>query len=353
MADAAPYLEATVRDQLVKALQALYREQPAKPFTFLSEFFAKAKAAAAPAEEKQQGQGKKQGKKKKKKVKIAKSDVVIEVTLDTEVEATWDEIEAGIKEIDLNGVMWPKQKFGLVDFVFGMKKMIVICQIVNAEVESTSIIVEAMKEVKGIGEANMVNIETAADDWGNKPRSKKQKQQQQSKKKGKKNKKKKAPAVRTVTPEFIAKDANLIKLQAKEATFYVAGCPAMDGSGQTNVTPEQLAELAGQVRAKFPGLGLMIVSAGSSEVTCYCQTPEGCGLAASDWASTAMSGAKATGDANAAFVTKVCDPEQDEFCIKIKDNVSSSAFAALRKAGVLEEASEEEFYAAPGDEEGY
>mmetsp|Transcript_2252 Transcript_2252/g.2639 ORF Transcript_2252/g.2639 Transcript_2252/m.2639 type:complete len:352 (+) Transcript_2252:27-1082(+) len=351
MADAQPYLEKTVRDQLVKALQALYREQPAKPFTFLSEFFAAAKAAAPPAEEQKKQAPK--GKKKKKKVKIAKSDVTIEVTLDTEVEATWDQIKADIRKIDLHAVMWPPlpRKFGLVDFVFGMKKLIVMCQIVNAEVPATAPIVDAIKEVKGVGEANMVNIETAADNWGNKPKSKKNKGGKGGNK-GKKGKKgKKKPAGPSIA-ELTAKDVTKVSLLAKEASFYVAGCSNLDGSGQRDVTPEQLRELATKVRAKLPMLGLMLVSAGSSEVTAFAMVPKGSALNATEWAAAALGSGKASGDASSGYITKVCDPDQDEFCIKVKDFVSANAFAFLRKAGVLEEASEDEFFGGD-DEEGY
>jgi len=362
MADAQPYLEATIRGELVNALQALYKEQPAKPFTFLAEYFAKLVEPVA-AEQKEaapaaQGKGKKENKKENKKeakkeakkagkkkvdAKMAKSDVVIDCT-PGEPDREWDDIKKDIFVLDLNGVMWA-QDFVLQDFVYGLKKLSVVCQINDAECPSTSVIVEALLEIPGIGGAEMVSIQTAANDWGNKPKPKAAKGggggSKAKKEKGAKKEAEKPALV--VTQKEIDVAASKIAIAAAEAEFFVAGVADMDRSAQLNITVAQLEAVRDLVHAKLPALNLMIVAAGSSQVTVFAQVVDA-RISAAEWVKQTAIGAAGAGDANKASLIHDCDPDNDEFAIKLKDVASANAFAYLKKQGVLDDGSEEVLY---------
>jgi len=439
------YLNSVVRDELIKASVAMYNAKPANKHQFLADYFAKLSAereggaAPAAAEQKQDGGKQKGGKQEPKpkqekapkekkgkgggkeenkeaaaapadagkkeaagpkppaakKVKMALSDVIIEVTPDTEIDPfDWEEVKKDIADILIDGVLWPQSDFTLQDFVFGLKKLIVICQIMDARIPSTSVVVDALKQVRGVGGAEMVSIECAAVDWEaektgrkgtKKPKLTAEQEAEQKaaaaeaaaakggkkgkggndggKKKGgaekaegggkKKGKEAAEPAARLVTKQMIDKDAKKIIEAAKDSTFFVASVPEMDGSAQTDVSIENLQEALKQVRAKLPNVGLMLVAAGSTTVTILADLPaaQSATVSASDWvASTGVAGTK--GNATQANVSYVCNPDNGEFPIKMKDGLTAGAFTFLKKAGALDEGSEEEFYDAP-DAGGY
>jgi translation elongation factor EF-1beta len=366
------YLNSTVRDELIKASVAMYKEQPENKHKFLAEYFAKLSAERETVVEEKKVEPKKAEKKKKKKfVKMALSDVVFDITPDTSVEYDWEQVQKDIADIFLEGVIWAGD-FVLVPFVFGLQKLIVVSQIMDAKVPTTSVIVEAILSVNGVGGCEMVTIECAGADWsagghGRKGTTAPPKAKggaavaapdAKASKKSKKKKGKKADdGPRLCTPEMIKKDADKIAVCTKESDYYVCSVPEMDGSAQTNVTVEQLTECIKQIRVKCPNVALMLVAGGSSNLTCVADVPadkQG-KINATDWvAAVEEFSAVAQGDANTACAEFVCDPEKGEFPIKMKDTTSASAFAYLKKMKVLDDGEEEVFYAMPDDgEEGY
>lgn len=93
-----------------------------------------------------------------KKVKYTRSYVTFDCTPDSEVEFTWEKVEADIKEAtkDVPTISWID--FKIVDFVFGMKKLICTCRIEDQKCESTSLIVEPIRKVHGVGDCEMVTM---------------------------------------------------------------------------------------------------------------------------------------------------------------------------------------------------
>eukprot|EP01125_Pyxidicula_operculata_P000911 TRINITY_DN107_c0_g3_i1.p1 TRINITY_DN107_c0_g3~~TRINITY_DN107_c0_g3_i1.p1 ORF type:complete len:105 (+),score=29.98 TRINITY_DN107_c0_g3_i1:51-365(+) len=101
------------------------------------------------------------------KVKIIKSNVTFDCTPDTEAEGgedknwdDWSDVIAGIKAISMEGLQW--LDFQVVPFVFGLKKLVVLCQIEDSKVPSTDPIIEEMKKVKYVDGVEMVNMEMAS-----------------------------------------------------------------------------------------------------------------------------------------------------------------------------------------------
>lgn len=365
------YLNSTVRDELIKASVAMYKEQPENKHKFLAEYFAKLSAEREQVVEEKKEEPKAATKKKKKKaVKMALSDVVFDITPDTSVEYDWEVIQKDIADIFLEGVLWAGD-FVLVPFVFGLQKLIVVSQIMDAKVPTTSVIVEAILSVNGVGGCEMVTIECSGANWeegghgrkGTKapPKAKGAADAAPAAKASKKSKKKKGKkeddGPRLCTPEMITKDATKIAICTKESDYYVCSVPEMDGSAQTNVTVEQLTECLTQIRVKCPDVAIMLVAGGSSNLTCIADVPASKQgkINATDWVKAVeeFSGV-AKGDANSATAEFVCDPDKGEFPIKMKDTTSASAFAYLKKMKVLDDGEEEVFYSMPEEEgEGY
>lgn len=360
------YLNSTVRDELIKASVAMYKAQPENKHKFLAEYFAKlsAERESAPVEEKKQQ--KPTPAPKKKKAKLALSDVIFEITPDTDVEFDWEKVQTDIADIKLAGVLWAS-KFSLVPFVFGLQKLSVIAQIVNAKVPTTSVLVEAIKTVHGVGGCEMQSIETAGGNWEAEghgrvgttapPTSKGKKGQQQQQSKKSKKKKKKGKKVeegpRVVTPEMIKKDAEKIKVLTKEADYYVCTTPEMDGSAQTDVSVDNLKACLEQVRAKCPEVAIMMVAGGCANLTAIVDVPASKAgkVSAIDWLeSVAEFRGLVKGDANTASAEYVCNADKGEFPIKMKDSTSASAFSYLKKMKVLDDGEEEVFYSLEGDD---
>jgi len=389
------YLNTVVRDELIKASVAMYKAQPANKHQFLADYFAKLSAeregGAPPAkggkgkdEKKEGGMSKKEANKaakkakkeaakakpaaggapappKKKKVKMPRSDVIIECTPDTSIEYDWEQVKKDAADILLDGVRWGME-FSLVPFVFGIQKLVIVCQIMDAMVPTTTVITEALMTVKGIGGAEMVSIETAGVDWeaeGTGRIGTKRVAIKGGKAEGKKSKKskksKEAPKERVVTPEAIKKDAAKIHIAAKESDWFVANVPECDGSAQTNVSIAQLQDVLKEVRTKLPDVGILIIAAGRTKLSCLASIPpaqRGKGVACQEWIKSLLVFPEAKGDANEAGAELDCDPDKDEFPIKMKDSTAGNAFAFLKKLKFLDEGSEDEFYDMPG-EEGY
>lgn len=310
-------------------------------------------------DEKAKGGDKKEKKDKKPpRVKIAKSDVYIEVMPDTEVEDfSWDNIEKDVRAMRINGLLWAAGAFAQVDFVFGLKKMLVVCQIVDNMVESTAPVVEAIKKIKGVSECEMVSIQTAQDDWD--PENKRSmiagaasqaasdkkkggKKGGDGKKKDKKGKKQEGP--RTVTDDMIKQSAQKICVAAKEAEYYVAGVTECDGSGQTDVSKEQFLKVDKIVREKVPDCVLFYIGAGNTAVTALVTVPaakKGKVDAIAFLNSTMVPADAKESTTECAYGAYKCDAEKGDFPIKIKDQVNGMAFQYLRSSGLLVESDDD------------
>lgn len=281
------------------------------------------------------------------------SDVTLEVTPDTSMEYNWDTIQAQIKDLDISGVQWAPD-FVLQDFVFGMKKLIVVAQIIDNMVPSTTVLTEAMLKVAGIGGAEMTNIETAANDWAKqdkKDAAKAAAAGQPSKKK--KKKKSKKEAVRVIDDKMLKVAADKIIVQVKEAEYYVTGVPDVDGSGQTDTTREHLEAVVSQVRAKNANVTLMLVTAGKTNVTVLVSVPEANAekVNATEWLNSTQ--VKGEGDAQTAFGALPCSIDDDMFPIKVKDIVCAEAFLHLKKLGAIKDESDDELYTFGDGADGY
>jgi len=314
----------------------------------------------------------------KKVAKVNKSDVVIEVTPDTTNEDLdwdkhWDVIQQSIRDIKIEGLWWAKD-FALQDFVYGLKKLLVVCQIIDSKVESTAPIVEAISKVPGVGGAEMLNIETAGADWEQneldaKNKAAKEAQQAeaapaaepaaqaegaapekaQSKKQAKKAAKKKEDEKeeeRVIDQQMLKADADKAALQCKESAIFVAGCNASDGSGASDLTREQLAQIMTWVHEKAPDTTLMLTTAGKTRVgalVVVAAAKKGT-FKATDWLSATQLVPVGPQSDDEAYGEYACAAEKDEFPIKVKDVVNSQAFTFLKTAGLIQDESEDENY---------
>jgi translation elongation factor EF-1beta len=311
----------------------------------------------------------------KKVAKVNKSDVVIEVTPDTSIEdldwdTQWDVVQQSIRDVKIEGLRWAKD-FALQDFVFGMKKLLVVCQIIDSKVESTAPVVERLLQIRGVGGAEMLTIETAGADWDQNELDEKNAKKKQGKKEkaapaegaageaaapSKKAAKKAAKKEdekeeeRVIDEDMMKKDADKAALQCKESAVFVTGCNLSDGSGASDLTREQLTAIMTMVHEKAPDTVLMLTSAGKTRVSALIVVPaakKGT-LKAVDWlASTQLVPVGANGD-DEAYGEYPCAAEKDEFPIKVKDVVNTQAFGFLKTAGLIQEESDDEVY---GDDE--
>jgi hypothetical protein len=304
----------------------------------------------------------------KKVAKVNKSDVVIEVTPDTSNEELdwdkhWDVIQQSIRDIKIEGLRWAKD-FALQDFVYGLKKLLVVCQIIDSKVESTAPVVEKILTIPGVGGAEMLTIETAGSDWDQNEldeknaKAKKEKQEKAaakpqaegapSKKAAKKAAKKEdeKEEERVIDEDMLKKDADKAALSCKESAVFVTGCNLSDGSGASDLSREQIAQIMTMVHEKAPDTVLMITSAGKTKVSALVVVPpnkKGT-LKALDWlTATQLVPVGPQGD-DEAYGEYPCAAEKDEFPIKVKDVVNSQAFSFLKTAGLIRDESEDENY---------
>jgi len=315
----------------------------------------------------------------KKVAKVNKSDVVIEVTPDTSDEELnwdthWDVIQQSIRDLKIEGLRWAKD-FALQDFVFGMKKLLVVCQIIDSKVESTAPVVEALLKIPGVGGAEMLTIETAGADWDQneldeinaakkKGKEKKEKPEKAAPAEGaapsKKAAKKAEKAAkkedekeeeRVVDEDMMKKDADKAALQCKESAVFVTGCNLSDGSGASDLSRDQLTQIMTMVHAKAPDTVLMLTSAGKTRVSALVVVPpakKGT-LKAAEWLSSTQLVPSGANGEDEAYGEYECAAEKDEFPIKIKDVVNSQAFNFLKTAGLIQDESDDEVY---GDDDG-
>jgi len=308
----------------------------------------------------------------KKVAKVNKSDVVIEVTPDTSNEELdwdkhWDVIQQNIHDIKIEGLRWAKD-FALQDFVYGMKKLLVVCQIIDSKVESTAPVVAKILEIPGVGGAEMLTIETAGSDWDQNEldeknaKAKQAKQQQgeegakQSKKAAKKAAKKEdeKEEERVVDEDMMKKDADKAALSCKDSAVFVAGCNLSDGSGASDLTREQLTQIMTMVHDKSPDTVLMLTSSGKTRVAALVVVPpnkKGT-LKALDWLVSTQLVPVGPASDDEAYGEYVCAAEKDEFPIKVKDVVNSQAFTFLKAAGLIQDESEDEIYGGDDEEAG-
>jgi len=304
----------------------------------------------------------------KKVAKVNKSDVVIEVTPDTSNEELdwdthWDVIQQNIRDLKIEGLRWAKD-FALQDFVYGMKKLLVVCQIIDSKVESTAPVVAKILQIPGVGGAEMLTIETAGSDWDQNEldeknaKAKKEAaaaggEKQPSKKAAKKAAKKEDEKEdeRAIDEDMMNKDADKAALQCKESAVFVAGCPLSDGSGASDLTREQLTQIMTLIHSKSADTVLLLSTAGRTRVGGLIVVPESKKgtLKAIDWLSSTQLVPIGPQSDDEAYGEYVCAAEKDEFPIKIKDVINSQAFSFLKTAGLIQDESDDEVYG--GDEE--
>lgn len=305
-------------DAAVKELQAKIQE--------LEAFKSNCKCQG-PKKAKQQKQ-----KKKKKKVKIDKSDVVFKV--EKGENGDFKEIEAEIRKIDIDGLMWASQ-FAEVDFVFGMKVLQVGCQIEDLMVPETAPVIAEIKEIKNVLNCELVNIGTAEADWGGKSSGKAKK------------KKSKGPKMEITSVE-IAKAIDQYAQLARESEMYVSGVNAMDRSGAMDVTEAQLTEAAKGISAKKPDLSFVVIAAGKTKIGVV-------GVIPASWATRTGADAKAlvtagfdedskftvTGDKSMAYGVQNMDKDKNQFALKEKEQVTSRVFNYYNKSGLCPDSDDE------------
>jgi len=315
----------------------------------------------------------------KKVAKVNKSDVVIEVTPDTSNEELdwdkhWDVIQQSIRDLKIEGLRWAKD-FALQDFVYGLKKLLVVCQIIDSKVESTAPVVEKILTIPGVGGAEMLSIETAGSDWDQneldeknaaakkaaaeaagaeapaadaggeaKPQSKKAAKKAAKKKGGEGDEKEDE---RVIDEQMLKADADKAAIQCKESGgYFVAGCNQSDGSGGSDLTREQLTQIVTWVHDKAPDTILMVTTAGKTRVAALVAVPASKrgSFKATDWLSATQAVPVGPQSDDEAYGEYICAPEKDEFPIKIKDVVNSQAFTFLKAAGLVKEESDDENY---------
>lgn len=144
-----------------------------------------------------------------------------------------------------------------------------------------------------------------------------------------------SPLNSKMSKQYINADAQRVLAAVKTSgtNCFVTGVQDLDGSGSRNVDKASLAKVAAIVHETVKDLVLILIAAGKDKVALYVSIPEGNEdkLKANEL-KTAVA---VEGDAHEAFGEMSCDPEQGEYPLKKKDEISGECFAALRKAGLL------------------
>lgn len=268
---------------------------------------------------------------KKKKKKVCKTDVTFRLTPDDDND--WKKVEAAVKEIEIDGLMWGGCP--LVPFVAGLEVMMVSAQIEDIMVPSTEPVVAELQKIPGVDQAEMVNMETAQNDWGGKSSGKAPKG---------KGKKKKAKEELKVTAADIKASVDNILRCSKETDCFLAGATECDRSGKCEVTLDQAKEITAGVKAARPDVSYVIVTTGTTtNVIAFTVGKPFQGKGDAKAALEALDPKPQTieGDANEAFGVFECDCST-YFPLKVKDSYHSDIFQYIQKKGMCVEDSDDD-----------